>query len=419
MARTILFLVAGGFLLLARAPVPTHAELVIAPQEVTANQTIGAPSGSGPVAQFLFDGTLDNAAGASAIRNAGAPVSFERGLDGMALRLGSSDHWPALPSPVSNNAVASIEIGEKSFIFSFNGLGSGKTWRDVGSLAFQCEVGNDAWTVLDDVPGGEGRLATVAVGVGDGVFIFGGYTVAEDGTEKSAPWVHRYDPVARRFEQCSPMPVPVDDSVSLLYGNRYIYLVSGWHDTDNVNLVQVYDTETDQWFEATPYPGAAVFGHAGGIVGNRMVIADGTRVVAGETDRRLRFAISDDCYLGSIDMEDPARIDWKVLPAHPGVPLYRMASVGTGSGGERVLFAGGSDNPYNYDGVGYNGVPSEPSPRIFAFNLDSDEWEELGALKVATMDHRALLQVGSEFIIVGGMVFGQKVTDRVGTFVLQ
>ncbi len=327
--------------------------------------------------------------------------------------------WPGLPSPVSNNAVASIEIGEKTYLFSFNGLGSGKTWGDVGSSAFQYEIGGDTWASLDDVPGGKGRLATVAAGVGDGVYIFGGYTVAEDGTEKSAPWVHRYDPVTRSFEERSHMPVPVDDSVSLIYRNRYIYLVSGWHDTDNVNLVQVYDTEADHWFEATPYPGSPVFGHAGGIVDSRMVIADGTKVVAGETDRRYRFAISDVCYLGLIDAEDPARIEWKALPAHPGVPLYRMASLGTDSVGKRVLFAGGSDNPYNYDGVGYNGEPSEPSPRIFAFNLDHDAWEELGTLQVATMDHRGLLHVGREFVIIGGMLAGQRVTDHVGTFTLE
>lgn len=331
----------------------------------------------------------------------------------------SMTDWPALPSPVSNNAVASIEIGDGTYLFSFNGLGPGKTWRDVGSLAFQYEVGDGAWSTLEDVPGGEGRLATVAVGVGHGVFIFGGYTVARDGSEKSAPWVHRYDPVTQRFEERSPMPVPVDDSVSLLYRNRYIYLVSGWHDTDNVNLVQVYDTETDRWFEATPYPGPAVFGHAGGIVGNRMVIADGTRVVAGETDRRRRFAISNVCHLGLIDAKDPARIEWKPLPPHPGAPLYRMASVGTASTGERVVFAGGSDNPYNYDGVGYNGEPSEPSPKIFAYNLDRDQWEELGTLEIASMDHRALLQVRSEFVIVGGMLAGQRVTDRVETFTIE
>jgi N-acetylneuraminic acid mutarotase len=330
------------------------------------------------------------------------------------------DEWPGLPSPVSNNAVASVDIGGTTYLLSFNGLGPGKTWSDVGSSAFQYEVGGNSWTTLDDVPGGEGRLATVAVGLGDGVYIFGGYTVAQDGTEKSAPWVHKYDPVTRSFEELSPIPVPVDDSVSLLYKDRYIYLVSGWHDTDNVNLVQVYDTESDLWFEASPYPGPAVFGHAGGIVENRIVIADGTRVVAGETDRRFRFAISDACYIGLIDDEDPSLIEWKPLPAHPGAPLYRLASTGTTLGDDRrVVFAGGSDNPYNYDGIGYNGELSEPSSQIFAYNLDSDSWEELGALYVATMDHRGLLQVGGELVILGGMLAGQEVTDRLGRFTLE
>ena len=39
------------------------------------------------------------------------------------------------------------------------------------------------------------------------------------------------------------MPVPVDDSVALSYKERYIYLISGWHNDGNVNLVQVYDTK--------------------------------------------------------------------------------------------------------------------------------------------------------------------------------
>ncbi len=287
--------------------------------------------------------------------------------------------WPSLPSPVTNNAVASVQIDGRAYLFSFNGLGPGKTWKDVGSSAFQYEVGNDVWTTLEDVPGREGRLATTAVGVGDRVYIFGGYSVAEDGAEKSTPWLHSFDPVTRRFEEKSPIPVPVDDTVSLPYRGRYIYLVSGWHDTDNVSLVQVYDTETDRWFEATRYPGPAVFGHASGIVDDRIVIAGGVKVLQGEEDeRRSHFAISDGCYLGIIDDQQPGRIDWKPLPTHPGVPLYRMASAGTDEGGKRVVFAGGSNNPYNYNGVGYNGRPSAPSHRIFAYNLDHEEWEELG-----------------------------------------
>jgi hypothetical protein len=42
------------------------------------------------------------------------------------------------------------------------------------------------------------------------------------------------------------MPVPVDDDISLPYQSRYIYLISGWHNDGNVNLVQLYDTKTNQ-----------------------------------------------------------------------------------------------------------------------------------------------------------------------------
>ena len=42
---------------------------------------------------------------------------------------------PALPRPVSNNAVALVSTGEGDFLYSFLGLGSGKTWQDISSAA--------------------------------------------------------------------------------------------------------------------------------------------------------------------------------------------------------------------------------------------------------------------------------------------
>ena len=50
--------------------------------------------------------------------------------------------------------------------------------------------------------------------------------------------------------------MPVEDAVLLVYLDRYIYLVSGWHDLGNVNLVQVLDTANGTWQQATPWPGA-------------------------------------------------------------------------------------------------------------------------------------------------------------------
>ena len=210
------------------------------------------------------------------------------------------------------------------------------------------------------------------------------------------------------------MPVPVDDSVSLSYRDRYIYLVSGWHDTDNVDKVQVFDTETDSWQPVTPYPGAPVFGHAGGMAGGHMVICDGVKVVPPEEEGgRRSFEASPECWLGTVSAEDVTVIEWESLEHHPGPALYRMAAVGTTTGGSRVLFAGGSDNPYNYDGTGYDGEPSAPVATVFSFDLEKREWRIHQDLETPVMDLRGLLETPDGFFMLGGMAANQTVNDRV------
>ncbi len=328
---------------------------------------------------------------------------------------------PALPMAVSNNAVTAVHTDEGVYLLSFMGLGAGKTWRDTQAVGFQLRLGADDWEQISDVPGGVGRLAGVAVAVAGEAYVFGGYTVAEDHSERSIETVHAYDPARRRYRLRAPMPVPVDDAVALVYRDRYIYLVSGWHDLGNVNLVQMYDTETDRWVQATPFPGAPVFGHSGGMVGGTMVIADGVRVAVKDAGRRS-FVMSNEAYIGRVSGDDPRRITWHVLPAHPGSARYRMAATGISAAGGLVVFAGGAENPYNYNGVGYDGVPAEPSDALFGYSLAERRWRQLGRLPVASMDHRGLVPVerGDErrLVVIGGMRAGQTVTGEVLSFSL-
>jgi N-acetylneuraminic acid mutarotase len=324
---------------------------------------------------------------------------------------------PDLPGPVANNAVAQIRVGDRHILVSLMGLGAGKTWKDVIGSAHRLTVGQDAWEPLPPVPGSGGRLAGTAVGIGEKVYVFGGYTVGSDGSELSVELVHRLDPLTGEYEELASMPVPVDDAVSLVHRGRFIYLVSGWHDSGNVNLVQVYDSREDRWFQATPFPGDPVFGHAGGIVGRRLVICDGVGIRT-PVGRRRSFGAVSACYAGTIDADNPARIDWKRLTHHGGPGMYRMAAAGSRRLG-MIVFAGGSDNPYNYDGVGYDGNPSSPSARVFGFDLAGDGWRELGELPEASMDHRGLLEIGAEFLILGGMRAGQAVSPGVIRFRLQ
>jgi hypothetical protein len=323
----------------------------------------------------------------------------------------NATEFPDLPEPVTNNAVAVLPMEDGQALFSFMGLGPGKEQRDVHSKAWMLTLGAGAWETLPDVPGASGRLGSVAVGLYDRVFIFGGYTVAEGGGEVSTSEVYAFDPVNRTYQRRADIPVPVDDSWAFAYADRYIYLVSGWHDDGNVGDVQVLDTWEDRWFSATSFPGTPVFGHAGGIVGDRFVISDGVKVDVGPGGRR-QFVMSDESWLGTIDATDPATIDWRRLPNHPGPIAYRMAATGSERLG-RIIFTGGSTNPYNYSGIGYDGRPSEPSRSLFAFDAVSLAWTLMPPKPTASMDHRGLLETDRGFVIVGGMTGDQAVSSAV------
>ena len=115
---------------------------------------------------------------------------------------------PALQHPVSNNAVTLVSTDKGNYLYSFLGLGSGKTWQDISSAAFVLEPGAKTWIELEPVPGTAGRLAASAVSVGRAAWLFGGYTVAADGTEQSTAGVYRIRPGESALQWVTDMPVP-------------------------------------------------------------------------------------------------------------------------------------------------------------------------------------------------------------------
>jgi hypothetical protein len=315
-----------------------------------------------------------------------------------------------MPEALSNNAVTSVEVDGTSRIYSFFGLGSGKTHADIGRAAFEYDHLRNAWTRLPDVPVPQGRLASVAAAAGGGIYLFGGYTVAADGKEVSTPDVLRFDPKERTYRSVASMPTPVDDSVALVHNDRRIYLVSGWHQDRNVPLVQMYDIREDRWARATDFPGTPVFGHAGAILGDDLLVCDGVRldVIGG----KRTFTASPECWRGQISADDATRIDWRRVASHPGPPRYRMAAgFDPTTGG--LLFLGGSENPYNFNGIGYDGRPSPASARVQAYNLSVDRWHALQPLPQGSMDHRGLATIDGRHYLIGGMRGAQQVSAEV------
>lgn len=319
-----------------------------------------------------------------------------------------------MPEPLSNNAVAVLEQDGRSTLYSFYGIGPGKSFKDISRAAYAYDIAANRWRSLSPPPVSEGRLASVAVGLGGRIWLFGGYTVAPDGEEVSTPEVLAYDPSTDRWQRRADMPLPVDDAVALAYADRYIYLVSGWHNDGNAADVQVYDSASDVWFAASSFPGMPVFGHSGGIVGNRIVIIDGVAVL-GMKEGRRQFGLVSQAWHGEINPDDPSAIIWRKITHHGGPPLYRAAG-GGGADHGLALFAGGSTRAYNYDGIGYDGLPSEPVSGVFGYDPVNDVWMRFADKKRASMDHRGLPYAAGAYWTIGGMATDQTVTpwlDRI------
>lgn len=330
----------------------------------------------------------------------------------LALHLSAAEpKLPPLPAPVSNNAVASMKVGKQFLLLSLMGIGPGKTWKDTTNSVYQLELGTGKWSEIRPVPGTAGRIAASASSAHEQVFLFGGYVVDAQGGELTVPDVNVYEPTDHRWYRGADLPVPVDDSVVGTYRDRFIYVISGWSKNHAVNNVQMYDTEKNIWKQATAIPGTPVFGHAGALLDDTILYVDGA--AKNPSGKLPPYVASEECWLGKIDHHDPTKIQWSKIAAHPGSARYRIAA-GAAEKDKKIYFSGGTDNPYNYNGIGYDGSPAEPSGVTFAWNLRTEKWETVNENAPGpTMDHRGLLVTPAGLVILGGMEKDQKVTSRV------
>ncbi|MDP5134416.1 Kelch repeat-containing protein [Rheinheimera baltica] len=320
---------------------------------------------------------------------------------------------PDLPEPVSNNAVASTTVRGKTYIVSFMGIGQGKQQTDIHNKVFMHTVGEFGWRAMPDVPSQQrlnGRIAASAVALNNNFFIFGGFAVNADGSEQTAQDSYRFDPVTQRYTKLNDIPVPIDDAVALTYQNRYIYIISGWSDHGNVNLVQLFDNYTQRWSQATPFPGKPVFGHAAAMVDNKMLVCDGV-ALEHFADKKREYVSEPACYLGEVG-NNANVIDWRKVPHPTGTARYRMAGINTVVDGKAVMaFIGGTTNPYNYNGIGYNTVASEPDNSVWLFSPSEKRWLN-AADTLPVMDLRGLVVIDGEVYSVGGMTDKQQVSNK-------
>ena len=321
----------------------------------------------------------------------------------------SQEELQPLPIPLTNNAVTSVKVEGQTLVYSFMGLASTKNWDAVKNTAYALNLRFGKWTPIRSIQG-PGRIGAVAVSVKEEVFVIGGYVPDKTGIQAIVSDVSVYEPIGLRWYRGPDLPIAVRDAIGGEYHDRYAYVVGGFSSQGPTNAVQLYDTETKQWSQATPYPGSPSFGAAGAVVGDTIIYIDGAKASGTKTPP---WVASDECWMGKIDRKDPKKIDWSKLPAHPGSARYRIAA-GASDKDAKVYFAGGSAEIFDYNGIAVDGKPAEPSPVVFDYNVKRGAWEIImDNAPNPSMDHRGLAVTSDELIVVGGMGKDQKVQARV------
>lgn len=333
----------------------------------------------------------------------------------LALSTAAAGPWDThapLPAPITNNAVTTHTRAGTTFVYTFMGLDSTKVFSGITTDAARLNTATNEWEILPPVPAVDGKIAASAVTLGDSVYVIGGYRVEANGSEVTARRMMVWDTVTDQWvDDAAIVPVKVDDMVAATWNDTHIVLVSGWSIQRNVRDVQFWEKATNTWSAATPVPDFGTFGGVGGIAGNSIVFMDGCADTA-----TFAFDQVNRVLVGDIDPLDPLNVTWTDRGPHAGLPVYRGASWNVDGDPDRIVVAGGTDNPYNYNGIGYDGNPSAPLGQVFSYHIPTGTMVFHADLPVPTMDHRGFPYGDGRLWIVGGMEAGQQVTTRVASW---
>jgi len=314
---------------------------------------------------------------------------------------------PQMPQAVANNAVVAGISNDTMSVYSFCGIDASLSPSGIHLKSFKYNTISGIWSILNDVPDTDGKIAAGASLINGRIYLAGGYYVASNLSEISSDKLHVFNPQSDSWmDDAMNIPVPIDDHVQVSYNDSLLYLITGWSNTTNVSAVQVYNTYDDSWEAGSPVPSNTayrVFGASGAVVGDTIYYAGGVKSSG-------QFSAGNRMRKGVI-ADNPLEIEWSLLDENPGNAIYRSAVL---THENKVYWLGGTGDAYNFDGLAYdNSGPSTPEPRILAFDTNTMEWNEGEQSPFAIMDFRGAAQIAeNEWIICGGMTDGPEVSNQ-------
>lgn len=311
-----------------------------------------------------------------------------------------------LPEGVTNNASAAVVVNGKTIVYSFYGLDSSKKWSGVHKKVFKIDIDGSKAKYTGEIPDSAGRIAASASSICNKIYVAGGYSVYADAKEKSSPNLFIYNPKTESFAKGADLLFPIDDHIQSVWRDSLLFIISGWNDSNNTSVVQVYNPFTNQWKLATPVPDereAKIFGGCG------IIVKDTIYYLGGAAYEKFYPPVNI-LYKGIINKKNPYNIKWIRWGEFPLPYRYRSAAFYTNG---KIYFFGGSNETYNYNGISYKEKqPVNPNNTVLIYEIAAQKFSlKKTPVNMRRMDLRNIVPVGKHrWVVTGGMKINQQVS---------
>ncbi len=302
------------------------------------------------------------------------------------------------PIPYTTSNCATVGWGNSVYVFG--SIDSALTSSNIHQRSIKYNTITNSYTILPTIPDTLGKLAASASVINNIVYLIGGYYVYANGAEKSSSLVHRFDLNANTFlPNATNVPIPIDDHVQAVWRDSLIYVVTGWSNTTNVPNVQIYNPSSNSWQVGTNVPNNNFYKCFGA---NGIIVKD-TIYYYGGASNGTNFPNTNYLRKGVIDPANPTSITWS-YQALTGFAGYRCATL-YDSVNKAIVFAGGSNPTYNYNGVAYNGSGlATCNQYALVYKLDGTYYKDSFATGKYLRDYRTIAHCSNnKWYLAGGI----------------
>lgn len=180
----------------------------------------------------------------------------------------STDRWATkTPLPAKLHHAGAAGIGDRLYVAGGYTKSSLTGWAPVATL-YIYDPASDRWAEGPPMPTARGALAVT--GHAGKLFVVGGH----DGSRNSSA-VEVYDPVSHQWTSLSPLPTPRNHLATVSVSGR-IYAIGGRLNGDgrNLSVVERYDPSSDRWSRVADLP-TARSGIAAAVLGATVYVLGG------------------------------------------------------------------------------------------------------------------------------------------------